>query len=216
MNREGQPTADDPPSLADIDFDVEVGGRDARLVINQDHREAVEERLSNYRRDMAEKAAKLKPRGARGGRDGNKMQLVEEQAADANIATRTVRNVANDPVEWLFNRGSLTPRQYEGALRIRADAEAAEIGSSRARGTAVDRVSGGGAAGSITERQADAIRRKTLCLEKIGTISATLIRLVVIECLDLKSVGERMGMGPQYRGPRLAEALDAVADFYRL
>lgn len=208
MNSTTNPAASEPPPAIHDDLPP-------RLSVSDEQRAAALAKVAAAKEALSKYPERLKKPG-KPGRDGNKMNLVREQAADANLATLTVRNVANDPVEWLFNRGSLTPRQYEGALRIRSDAEAAEIGSSRARGTAVDRVSGGGRAGSITERQADAIRRKTLCLEKIGTISATLIRLVIIECRDLKSVGERMGMGPHYRVPRLAEALDAVADFYRL
>jgi hypothetical protein len=155
-------------------------------------------------------AAKGKP-----GRDGNKLSLVAEQASDANIATKTVRNLANDPVEWLFNRGSLTQRQYEGASRIRADAEGMTIGSMKA----VDiggAGGGGGSPGSLSDHQLDCIRRFKLCMSALGRVGGELVRCVVVECKPLKDVGERLGMDKNYRAPRLGEALDVVADFYRL
>jgi hypothetical protein len=149
------------------------------------------------------------------GREGNRLSLVAEQASDANIATKTVRNLANDPVEWLFNRGSLTQRQYEGASRIRADAEGMTIGSMKA----VDiggAGGGGGSPGSLSDHQLDCIRRFKLCMSALGRVGGELVRCVVVECRPLKDVGEKLGMDKNYRAPRLAEALDVVADFYRL
>lgn len=180
------------------------------------------EREAAWRAHLAEQEAKRlaqiaaaakKPR--RAGRDGNRLDLVEEQAADGNIHTHTVRNVASDPVEWLFNRGSLTQRQYEGANRLRQDAERGSIGGARAVDLA-GAGGGGGNPGNLTDGQVDALQRYSRCMEQLGNIGGALVRAVVIECRDLKTVGESMGMDKNYRAPRLAEALDAVADFYRL
>lgn len=186
-----------------------------KLTVSPDSRGAVETRIRSVKAKIDADAARFKPEPVPG-RDGEPVELVEHQAAEANELTRTVKNVANDPVEWLFNRGSLTQRQYEGAQRIRADFEAGEIGSNRAKPFSGDRIMGGELPGDLTTRQAEAIRRYTLCLKPLGIVGERLIRLVVIDCRPLKDIGERMGMGPHYRVPRLAEALDVVADFYRL
>jgi hypothetical protein len=207
---------EDQPSLADVDLDgVAVAGRDGTLTIAHQHREAVESHLRAVKARIDADAARFKPKQPPG-RDGERVELVEHQAADANALTRTVKNIANDPVEWLFNRGSLTQRQYEAAQRIRADFEAGEIGSNRAKPFSGDRIMGGALPGDLTLRQAEAIRRYTLCLKPLGIVGERLVRLVVIDCKPLKDIGERMGMDKNYRVPRLAEALDVVADFYRL
>ena len=209
MNRVTQHSPENAPP-PDLDDDLPP-----RLSVSDAGRAKALERVASYKQKMEEDAARLlKPRGEPG-RDGNRMILAAEQASDANVATHTVRNVANDPVEWLFNRGSLSQRQYEGANRLRQDAERGSIGGARA----VDLSGaggGGGAPGDLTIGQAEALRRYSRCMEKLGDIGAALVRAVALECRPLKDVGMRMGMDKNYRAPRLAEALDTVADFYRL
>lgn len=207
--------ADDEISLAGLaafDLAASAGGRDGRLCITEDHREVVEAHLAEYRRDMAEKAARLKPPGHHGGRDGNALDLVEEQAADANERAKTYRNVARDPVELLFSRKSLTQRQHEAALRLRADVELAQT-TVRAASLG-GRVSGGG--GGISDARLDAISRTTRCMKALSKVSAILVRAAVLDCTSLSDIGARHGWSKNYTGPRLAEALDEVADFYRL
>jgi len=186
-----------------------------KLTVSPDSRDSVEDHIRSVKARIDADAARFKPKQPPG-RDGERVELVEHQAADANALTRTVKNIANDPVEWLFNRGSLTQRQYEAAQRIRADFEAGEIGSNRAKPFSDARIMGGALPGDLTVRQAEAIRRYTLCLKPLGIVGERLVRLVVIDCRPLKDIGERMGMDKNYRVPRLAEALDVVADFYRL
>lgn len=155
-------------------------------------------------------------KGRQHGRDGNILEIAEEKAKDANVETLVFRNVANDPIEWLHSRKSLKQRQYEAALWIRRDVEASQISSVQASDYSKPLVQGGGAAGNVSDRKLDAQRRVDLCMEKLGAVGAKLVRKVVVNCEPLKEVGESLGMDAHYRAKRLAEALDVVADFYRL
>ena len=147
-----------------------------------------------------------------------------ETATAARLRGRPARsvtvNVAESPLGWLFSRGHLTQRQFDGGERLRFDYERAQL-SQRVTmawdAAPVARGRGAAPAGiDLTGSQIDAKDRFRAALACAGPGLADILWRIVCGGEGMRDAETALGWPARAGKLVLTLALDRVADHYRI
>lgn len=146
---------------------------------------------------------------------------IGEEGAKGRRPTRSVTvNLAESPLGWLFARGHVTRRQFEGGERLRSDWERAQLpprvtmawdAAPVARGR-----SGASPAVDLQGSQLDARRRFDLAVAEAGPGLQDILWRVVCAGEGMRDAETALGWPARAGKLVLSLALDRVATFYRI
>ncbi len=158
-------------------------------------------------------------------------RLLSERSVDGGIAaqgqrtgprpTRSVTvNAAESPLGWLFARGLLTARQFEGGERLRADWERAQLAPNVTMSWNAGPI-GRGRGGAAPERdlsgaQLDARDRFNDAIAKAGPGLSDILWRIVCAGEGMRDAETALGWPARAGKVVLTLALERVADYYRI
>lgn len=156
-------------------------------------------------------------------RDGNPLELVVARGHKRYRPvgdTQVVRNVRDHPIDALLDRKAIERHHHQAAEQLLTDWERSTISASRASNLtpSVD----GGRPTDATDAQLDAMRRFGDARNALSDFDRLIVTLVVLERKNLDELGAFMRSqgvrwpAKRYGGPRVCEALHALAEHYGL
>ena len=150
---------------------------------------------------------------------GEAIKGERRQAASGQVRSVTV-NLAESPLDWLFSRGLVTPRQFDAGERLRTDWERAQLAPRVTMSwdaTPVARGRGGPAPEpDLSGAQIDAKRRFEHALESAGPGLSDILWRVVCAGEGMREAESALGWPARAGKLVLTLALDRVADYYRI
>lgn len=156
------------------------------------------------------------------GRDGNPLDLrVARGHEKSGTSQRVIRNLREHPIDTLLARRLIDATHHQAAQMLLGDWEAAQIGPVRASSLDVSVDNSRADPSSISEAQADAVAAVGNVLKQLGTVDRAVVMLVVVHRQTLDQLtGHMIGNGQtwndRFAGPRVREALQALAEVYGL
>jgi hypothetical protein len=162
----------------------------------------------------------------------SKTRLLRERLIDGGTADEGERpknarprrsvtvNAAESPLGWLFARGLVTQRQFDGGERLRGDWERAQLAPRVTMSwdaAPVARGRGGSSTGTdLSGAQIDAKRRFEDAVGRAGPGLADILWRVVCAGEGMRDAETALGWPARAGKLVLTFALDRVADYYRL
>lgn len=127
-----------------------------------------------------------------------------------------VRNTADHPLEYLFNRGLIDEAQWNAGDRFRTDWEHAEIGSARAIDLSSVPVQGG-TRDHPSVAKLDALRRVSQALHssEMGRFDRWILIEVVAMGRKIQDITAQQRWPRYHCTQRLREALEILVDWYQ-
>jgi hypothetical protein len=154
------------------------------------------------------------------GRDGNPLALkIGRNRERDGTASQFVRDMREHPIDLMRDRRIIKSHHYTAAELFLDDWEAASISPLRA--AKLEKGVDNGRGSTLADMQLEALRQVGDALASLSNVDRAIVMLIVVYRFDLKTLTAHMqregfNWNNRVAGPRVAEALEALAAAYGL